>query len=89
MATCFLDALPTDIERELYDKLAPVLERSNTILESMRSYAGCNAAIAKAISKPSRESDEEVWTVLIPAVAVLKDFYLFSQEISALAGRGE
>jgi hypothetical protein len=37
--------------------------------------------IPKAISKPGKESEDEAWNALIPAISQLKSFYEHSNHI--------
>ncbi|KAJ3213192.1 Protein fam49a [Dinochytrium kinnereticum] len=82
-----LEARPTQDESQLFNYASDVLSPTGYLLDLLRGYQGCGDAIRKAISNPSRETEEAAWNVVSPAVATLKDFYSFSQKIEDLLPR--
>jgi len=78
----FENASPTsDEEKQIYDAVATVLDKSSVILDALHNYSGCEEFIRKAITHPSTESEEEAWNSVLPAVDQLKTFYDFSLEL--------
>merc|ERR1712100_903843 len=74
----FLDlegAQPKDTERDVYNEVQAVLDRSNTILNELSSYPGCEKYIREAITSPGTETEEAAWNAVLPAVEQLKRFY--------------
>jgi hypothetical protein len=81
---------PTPADKELYDQATFVLNPSKQHLENIQHYQGCQEFIRKvihsthskkAISKPGKESEDEAWNALIPAISQLKSFYEHSNNI--------
>ncbi|KAJ3392315.1 Protein fam49a [Lobulomyces angularis] len=68
-------ASPTPEETNFYNYISDVIRPCQANLESLRTYPGCGDYIRKAISSPSRESENEAWEVVLPAVAKLRQFY--------------
>jgi len=77
----FENAKPSDDERELYSKLAAVLDRSNDILEKLFRYSGCEEYIRKAITTPGPETEESAWNAVLPAVDQLQEFFDYAMEL--------
>ncbi|KAI8807744.1 hypothetical protein BJ742DRAFT_811735 [Cladochytrium replicatum] len=71
-------ATPTPPESEIHNYVTELLRPAPVFLDSLRSYTGCGDAIRRAISSPSRESEEAAWNALYPAVLKLKDYYEFA-----------
>ncbi|KAJ3411686.1 Protein fam49a [Chytridiales sp. JEL 0842] len=71
-------ARPTQEEAQIFHYVSDILGPAQYHLEILRNYNGCGDAIRKAISSPSRESEEAAWAVVSPAVIKLKDYYEFS-----------
>ncbi|KAI8849608.1 hypothetical protein BC829DRAFT_416657 [Chytridium lagenaria] len=80
-------ARPTPDENQLFAYASESLNATQYLLDLLRGYQGCGDAIRKAISNPSRETEEAAWNVVSPAVSTLKDFYTFSQKIEDLLPR--
>jgi hypothetical protein len=82
----FENSLPTIEEKELYNYVKEKMKPCPALLKSLSAYTGCGDQIRKvnyysnlkAISKPSKESEEEAWTAVSPAVGKLKEFFDFS-----------
>ncbi|KAJ3277488.1 Protein fam49a, partial [Blyttiomyces sp. JEL0837] len=71
-------ARPTPEEGQMYQYVTEIMSVSSYHLEVLRQYNGCGDAIRKAISNPSRETEDAAWQVVSPAVIKLKDYYEFS-----------
>eukprot|EP01129_Flabellula_baltica_P008291 TRINITY_DN3279_c0_g2_i2.p1 TRINITY_DN3279_c0_g2~~TRINITY_DN3279_c0_g2_i2.p1 ORF type:complete len:311 (-),score=81.61 TRINITY_DN3279_c0_g2_i2:74-1006(-) len=72
---------PTGQASDIYNQVRAILDRSNDILNQLENYAGCTDQIHTAISNPTPENEENTWNVLIPAVDILKDLFVYSNEI--------
>jgi len=80
----FDNAKPSsDDERQVYDTVAAVLVKGPSILEKLKTYAGCEEAIRKAITTPGAETEDAAWNAVVPAVEQLKEFYDFSLELES------
>lgn len=77
----FEKAQVSDQEREIYDAVGKVLERSGTVLQDLLRYEGCEEKIREAITNPSPEAEEAAWESVLPAVDQLQTFYDFSLEL--------
>jgi hypothetical protein len=73
----------SEAEREVYDGVAKVLDRSGSILEDLLKYEGCEEKIRTAITTPSPEAEEAAWEAVLPAVEQLQQFYDFSLELES------
>jgi len=79
----FENAKVSDDEKQVYDCLAAVLDKSASILNKLSSYKGCEEFIRKAITTPGSETEEAAWNAVLPAVEELKEFYDFSLELES------
>jgi len=80
----FDNAKPSSEDEKLvYETVAAVLVKGPSILEKLKSYAGCEEAIRKAITTPGAETEEAAWNAVVPAVEQLKEFYDFSLELES------
>jgi len=77
----FENAQPSDEERDLYDKIGQVLERSQPILDKLLKYSGCEEYIRKAITTPGPETEEAAWNAVLPAVDQLQEFFDYAMEL--------
>jgi hypothetical protein len=80
----FLDfeaAVPGDAEKEIHSQIAEVLTKSDSVLEKLFAYKGCEEFIRKAITTPGPDTENAAWSALLPAVETLQEFYEFSTEI--------
>ena len=75
------DAKPKPNETELYNYLAAVLSQSKTIIEKLRNYQSVGGVIAKAISKPSMQTENDAWNAVLPQVGILKVFYEYATAV--------
>lgn len=83
----FENAQPIPEEEQLYRYVLDLLKHSNAILQSLRQYTGCGELIRKAISMPSRQTEEEAWIALCPSAMKLRKYYEFSQRIEDIFPR--
>lgn len=79
----FENAQVSDHEREIYDVVSKVLERSGSVLQELLKYEGCEEKIREAITNPSPEAEEAAWEAVLPAVDQLQQFYDFSLELES------
>jgi hypothetical protein len=77
-------AQPSESERNVYNEVQAVLDRSNTILNELSAYPGCEKFIRDAITSPGPETEESAWNAVLPAVEQLKSFYDFSGELQEI-----
>lgn len=78
----FENAKPTAEEQEVYGRTAALLAQSAGILASLSSYLGAGDEIRVAISNPSNEEAQQAaWAAVSKRVLLLKDFFVFSQEL--------
>jgi len=81
----FEKAEATAEEKDIYDRVQAVLERSDGILEELGGYAGANAEIAAGISNPKDEAKQTAaWDAVCPLVGKLKSFWDYSMEMEAI-----
>lgn len=62
-------------EKAVYNKVKPVLDNSEPILEQLKNYSGCAEYIKLAVRTPSQENDIAAWNAVVPAVNMLKEFF--------------
>ncbi|KAJ3005123.1 Protein fam49a [Thoreauomyces humboldtii] len=74
-------AEPTSEEVELYNYIRQIMAPAPGYLDALRSYVGCQEDIRKAISSPSRETEEAAWAAVCPAVLRLREYYEFAQQL--------
>lgn len=76
-----LEAEPGEAERELHTEVAKILSTSEEVLDRLFKYKGCEEFIRKAITSPGPDSEQAAWDSILPAVAILQEFYEFGTEI--------
>ncbi|XP_045158827.1 CYFIP-related Rac1 interactor B-like [Mercenaria mercenaria] len=75
----FENCEPTEMEKEVWDKIKAVLEEAKDVLEGLRQYTGAAILIRDAISHPADEGlQEKAWNGVIPLVEQLRKYYDFS-----------
>lgn len=81
----FLDATPTESEKEVFDVVHSVLDVAPQILQELQGYQGAGEEIRQAISNALNEELQEVaWKAVVPLVGKLKTFYEFALELEAV-----
>lgn len=80
----FENAQPTESERELFEEVQDVLRSSESILEELQCYKGAGKEIREAIATPNQECKDKAWASVLPLVAQLKRFYLFSTQLEEI-----
>ncbi|KAH9264171.1 hypothetical protein BASA83_012369 [Batrachochytrium salamandrivorans] len=80
-------AQPTAEEQHIYNATVELLRFGPNILQDLRGYVGCGEAIRQAISNPGRSTEDAAWSVVCPAVAKLKEFYDFSNNLEQILPR--
>lgn len=68
-------------ERQVFEMVAPVMERSPKVLNALIEYTGCEDPIRKALGDPSPENDKIAWNAVRKNVDILYQFYAHSQEL--------
>lgn len=58
-----------------------ILARADDILNSLKTYEGCQTHVQKAISAPSDENLNAAWEALKPAIGKLKNFFDYGHEL--------
>jgi len=79
----FDNAKPGDVEKEVYQKVADVLDKGPQVLQKLLEYKGCEELIRKAITTPGPETEEAAWTAVLPAVDKLQEFFEYSQQLES------
>jgi len=77
----FENAQPSDDEKETYTLVAQVIQKSNSTLERLFTYSGCEEYIRKAITTPGPETEEAAWNAVLPAVDQLQEFFDYAMEL--------
>jgi len=77
----FENARPSEDELDLYNRLSAVLTKSNSILDKLFKYSGCEEYIRKAITTPGPETEEAAWNAVLPAVDQLQEFFDYAVEL--------
>jgi len=77
----FEGSTPSEAELSTYKEVADVLNKSGSILEQLKAYAGCERYIKEAITSPTPENEENAMKAVLPAVDQLKTFYDFANEL--------
>lgn len=77
----FTDGEPSASELETYREVKKVLESAESILNELAIYKGAGREIREAITTPTDDAVAAAWIVVVPLVAKLKAFYLFSLDI--------
>jgi len=72
---------PVGPSLEIFNHVRGILERSSDILDGLSEYQGCTTQIHQAITDPTPPNESAAWEVLLPAVDLLRDLYLYSNEI--------
>src|SRR6266542_5274322 len=75
------DATPTQEELSLHGHVSALLQPTDALLDSLRSYEGCGDLIRKAISNPTSDNEDEAWQAVQPAVAKLKRYFEYSASL--------
>lgn len=58
-----------------------VFRNSHQILEDLQCYKGAGREIREAIASPGEETQQRAWKAVVPLVAKLKKFYMFSTDL--------
>ncbi|TPX48318.1 hypothetical protein SeMB42_g03043 [Synchytrium endobioticum] len=77
----FSGATPCAAEASVYALLDGIMQPCEAHIASLKTYTGCGDAIRKAISTPSKESEDAAWAAVAPAVSRLSTYYELSQLI--------
>nr|XP_018916474.1 PREDICTED: protein FAM49B-like [Bemisia tabaci] len=80
----FENAQPTPDERLVYMEVQSVLEQCDIILDEIQCYKGAGKEIREAITTPTEECQLRAWKTVMPLVAKLKRFYLFSTDLERI-----
>ncbi|KND02994.1 uncharacterized protein SPPG_02067 [Spizellomyces punctatus DAOM BR117] len=74
-------AQPTADEVEIYQYIIQIMQPAPGYLDALKGYIGCQEEIRKAISSPSRETEEAAWAAVCPAVLKLREYYEFALKL--------
>jgi hypothetical protein len=79
----FKEAQPIDQnETEIYLRITEKFtQKSQQLLQELKDYKGCGEFIRRAISQPSKDTEDLAWRQVCPQVKKLKEFFLFSTEL--------
>jgi hypothetical protein len=83
----FDNCQPTAAQAALHSEVGQTVNRFPTIIHSIDTYAGCAAAIQKALNTPSQESEEAAFQAVAKNVLVIKEFYTVSEALSQVLPR--
>jgi hypothetical protein len=65
----------------LHSEVGQTVNRFPTIIHSIDTYAGCAAAIQKALNTPSQESEEAAFQAVAKNVLVIKVCHSYSRQL--------
>jgi hypothetical protein len=68
-------------ERQVFELIAPVLEKNSGILELLTSYSGCDKQIRAALGDPNEANEKVAWDAVIKNVDILYKFYKHAQDM--------
>jgi len=74
-------ATPGSDENFVESVQTTVVDEGQNILQQLRTYKGCEAAIREAITNPNQETESRALVQLLPAVDILHRFFDFSKKI--------
>lgn len=74
----FETAKPSSEEQQIYDYVTEKMKPAAGLVDALKNYTGCGEQIRKAISSPGKQTEEEAWSAVSPAVGQLKNFFDFS-----------
>lgn len=78
------DAQPTEGEKKTFEEVDQVFKNSEEILDELQCYKGAGKEIREAIARPCEETQQQAWNAVVPLVAKLKKFYMFSTELGKM-----
>jgi len=77
----FENAKPTDDEIKLSKEAEELQRDSKTVLQLIEDYKGCRELVRRAMSEPSRESEQEAFEGLLKAVDSISFFFEYARKI--------
>jgi len=80
----FVNAQPTESEKETYDEAEAFLKDCETLLEQLKSFKVAEAETKAAMSKPSPETEKIAWDAVVPNMFKLKEFWDFSKRMGPI-----
>jgi len=80
----FVNAQPTESEKETYDEAEKFIIDSDKIIEELKSFKVAEAETKLAMSKPSPETERKAWDAVVPNMFKLKEFCDFSKRMSPI-----
>ncbi|XP_072015944.1 CYFIP-related Rac1 interactor B-like [Amphiura filiformis] len=79
----FENAQPTEMEKDIYQKVNETLSVADTILQDLQRYRGAGEEIRIAIQNPQDVvAQDRAWQSVCPLVARLKRYYEYSQDLA-------
>jgi len=67
-----------DEEKAIAGQISESLGDGDALLETLKSYGGCEEAIRKALNDPGAKSEQAAWKVVTKSVDKLYDFYQYA-----------
>lgn len=83
----FVNAQPTESEKETYDEAEEFIKDSENFIEQLKSFKVAEAETKAAMSKPSPETERKAWDAVVPNMFKLKEFCDFSKRMSPIVTR--
>jgi len=80
----FVNAQPTESEKETYDEAEDFIKDSENFIEQLKSFKVAEAETKAAMSKPSPETERKAWDAVVPNMFKLKEFCDFSKRMSPI-----
>merc|ERR1712223_758247 len=80
----FVNAQPTESEKETYDEAEEFIKDSENFIEQLKSFKVAEAETKAAMSKPSPETERKAWDAVLPNMFKLKEFCDFSKRMSPI-----
>jgi len=80
----FVNAQPTESEKETYDEAEEFIKDSENFIEQLKSFKVAEAETKAAMSKPSPETERKAWDAVVPNMFKLKEFCDFSKRMSPI-----
>jgi len=80
----FVNAQPTESEKETYDEAEAFLKDCETLLEQLKSFKVAEAETKEAMSKPGPETERIAWDAVVPNMFKLKEFWDFSKRMGPI-----
>merc|ERR1712223_1371681 len=77
----FVNAQPTDLEKETYDEAEEFLKDTEKYVENLKTFKVAEAETKMAMSQPSPETERKAWDAVVPNMFKLKEFCDYSKRM--------